>query len=112
MTKADDDEVNPLQWFLAELERRPGCAVTKDMVRALLRELVGERIFITQRDLKRPENLRLARALLDKGLPTSEVRRKLVILCGFGPRTSERLVVQALRQRAQELAIKRAGPLA
>lgn len=107
MPKPDDDGPNPLQWFMAELDRRPGCERTKEMVRELLRGMTGQRLFVTRRDLLQPERLRAARALLDAGFTPTEARREMVARCGFSRDTAERVVGTALRERAVQAAANR-----
>jgi len=107
MPKPDDAGPNALQWFLSELDRRPGCERTKDMVRDLLRGMAGQRLFITRRELLQPERLRAARALLDAGFTPTEARREMVARCGFSRDTAERVVGTALRERAVQGAVSR-----
>jgi hypothetical protein len=97
-----DTGPSPLQWLLAELDRMPGCARTKAGVRALLASMVGQRLTMTRRDLVRPQQRQLARALLDAGFSAQQTRAELVARLALGRDTAERLVTAALTERAEQ----------
>lgn len=98
----DDDGPGPLEWLLGELERMPGCADTKARVRELLRSMVGHRVYLARGLLVTPERRRIARALLDSGFTATQARAELAARGGFSRRTAERLVAEALQERALE----------
>ena len=111
MTVARSNDNNsgptPLQWLLIELDAIPGCIRTKDRMRTLLRGMVGQRMRLTQRDLVRPEAVRVARKLLDAGLSPTEARRALVGRLLISRDRAERLVMLALSERAVAAAAGR-----
>lgn len=104
-----DTGPSPLQWLLAELDRMPGCLRTKAGVRALLASMVGQRVTMTRRDLVRPQQRQLARALLDAGFSAQRTRAELVVRLGLGRDTAERLVTATLTERAEQGIRRRAA---
>lgn len=105
-----DEGPSPLQWFLAELERRVQDPAARREVHTLLRSMAGQRIFLARSELVRSEHLRIARGLLDAGFTPTQARRELAARCGFSARTADRLMVEVLNQRAIAAAVARSGP--
>lgn len=105
-----DEGPSPLQWFLAELEKRVKDADAKREVHTLLRSMVGQRLFLSRDVLVRAEQQRIARGLLDAGFTPTQARRELAARCGFSARTADRLMVEVLNQRAIAAAVARSGP--
>lgn len=91
-----------LQWLLAELDALKGCDRTKEGVRVILRSMVGQRVYVTRRDLVQPAQQAVARRLIDTGFSTTEARDELRARLGVSERTAQRLVANALHARAQE----------
>lgn len=106
-----DPGPTPLQCFLAELDRMPGCGRTKARVLELLRRMTGQRIFVSRRDVHLPEIARIARALIDAGFSVAQAKAELSARCGLGRTQARRYVVQALNARAIEAAAARQMPL-
>jgi hypothetical protein len=109
MPKPDDVGPSALQWFLIELDKRPGCPATKEMVRELLRVMAGQRLFLSRDLLGRGERLRIAQALLAAGFTATQARAELAARCKFSRRTADRVVAEALNQRAIAAAVTRQG---
>jgi hypothetical protein len=103
----DDTGPGPLQWFLAELDRRPGCTATKEMVLELLRSMIGQRLRITSRDLVQPDRLRAVRKLLDSGMDRAQIVHRCAALFDITPRHASSLVTQALTERAEQAIHRR-----
>ena len=96
----------PFQWFLSELERRPGCAATKAAVRDILRGMIGQSMLVTRRDVAAPK-VAVARALLDAGFSPAEAKAELSARCGLGRTQARHYVTQALTDRAIAAAAAR-----
>lgn len=90
----------PLQWLLLEIDRTPGATVSKARLRAILRGMAGQRIFVTRRELHLPEMRQLAAGLLNAGLSCAEAARLLAEQTGLSRRHAHRHVVWALNERA------------
>lgn len=102
-----EDGPTPLQWMLSELDSIKGCDRTKQAVREVLRGMVGQRVYITRRDLVQPAKKLVARRLIETGFTAPEARAELVARLGVSRRTAERLVSDALAARAHEQMAKR-----
>lgn len=97
----------PLQWLLLEIDRTPGATVSKARLRAILRGMAGQRIFVTRRELHLPELRHTARRLLDTGLTCAEAARLLAEQAGLSRRHAQRHVVWALNERALQAIAER-----
>lgn len=94
---------SPLQWLLLEVERSPDFGPRgRARLELLLSRMVGSRIYVTKRDIRRPEWSRVARAMLDGGSTYAEAWQALALRCGLKRNTAQRIVSAALSQRALE----------
>lgn len=100
--KRQHEGPSPLEWFLAELDRRVTDQASKRAVVAILRSMAGQRLYLTRRELTRPDLDRQADGLLHAGFTSTQARRELVARVGCSKRTADRLVGAAIRRLGNE----------
>lgn len=105
-----DDGPSALDWLLAELDRRVRDPAAKQAVLAILRSMVGQRVYLARAQLVRAELLQHALDMLDAGIAPRDVRARLTARGEFSRRTAERLVEQALNRRAPALHAEPSKP--
>ena len=104
-----DTGPTPLQWFLAELDKRVGDEIARRQVVDLLESMVGQRLVITRRDIVRPGLVDAARRMLDAGSTPSQVRVLIATRATVSRPTASRIVSEALARRAEQAAAARSA---
>lgn len=95
------EEISDLQWLLAEIDRLPGCARTKEEVRRLLRQLSGHSIYFKRSLLVRDHEVAQALAFLSVRT-VAQTREALMEHARVSRRKAYYLIERALEVRAAQ----------
>lgn len=98
--------MSDLHALLHELDRGPGCPACKRHVRQLLGTFAGQRLYFAKSQLLKPEQVRMAQAMLSAGMERADIARALMERLQVSEATAYRLIARALdAQRHRQIGL-------